>query len=530
MADTTVNTGVTGQPIRVLTALGAGSGDQQVLTLADQYGNLAARPFGPLKVSQEEHTLFLDTHDQALDTVNRWVTPTGANTPAVSSSVLTFGVATTASAFGKLTSQPSFLPLIPGFLQPSFAIKLDPSGAAAINGHRFWGVGISPTTPATTSAATKLTDAIGWEIDTDGKLYGVVYAAGVRTAIDMSATGTGAAAGVQPLDGGYHRYLMQIRTDRIYWFIDGLSFYVATMSFTTPATQTLPILIQTINPAASVAAGGYPLRVQGSVVADTASNSSQVSDGTYPWRKVRVGPNGNQAINGGIFPQVTGTITAASSSSTTGIVSTTGLVIAPVAEAGNISVTLIGAAVAATVYFEVCMDATGTNWFTVYGQPLGSLGSQPGGPAVNAVLTATLPTALMFLFPGAQFTFFRVRCSTFASGSLSVVIAAGGLDHNPIVNAIPSNANNSFPSTVAASASSVQLMGSDPYRRAGMIYNESTAIMYLLLASSAATTSNYTVQVPPNGYYELPGPNVYSGIINAIWSSAVGNARVTEMT
>ncbi len=47
MADSTVNTGASGAPIRVLTALGSGSGDQQVVTLADSAGNLLA----PAKVS-----------------------------------------------------------------------------------------------------------------------------------------------------------------------------------------------------------------------------------------------------------------------------------------------------------------------------------------------------------------------------------------------------------------------------------------------------------------------------------------------
>lgn len=270
-----------------------------VVRPGDASGGYQNRAYGPWKVSVEEHTLFLDTHDQALDTTNRWTAPTGTNAPAVSSSVLTFGVATTASAFGKLPSQPTFSPQIPGFLQPSFFLKVDPAGAAALNGHRFWGIGTSPATPATTSASTKLTDAIGFEIDTDGKLRAVVYAAGVRTsAVDLSATGTGS----QPLDGSYHRYLVQIRTDQIHFFIDTLSAPVATISGIasspiSPSTQTLPILFQTINPAASVAAGGYPLTIQGTVVADTASNGSQLSDGTYPWRKATVSAAGRLSVD-----------------------------------------------------------------------------------------------------------------------------------------------------------------------------------------------------------------------------------------
>jgi hypothetical protein len=275
---------------------------------------VGVRQYGPLRTSSEEKFLFLDTHDQALDLVNRWAAATGANLPAVSSSVLTFGTATTASAFGKLVSNPTFGPLIPAFCQNSFAIKLDATGAAATGGHRFWGLGTSPATPATTSAATKLTDAIGFEVDTDGKMYAVVYANGTRSsAIDLSASGTGDAQSKQPLDGGYHRYLIQIRTDRIYWFIDGLDTPVASVSFITPTTQTLPILLQTINPATSVAAGGYPLLVQGTVVADTAGNHNQLADGTYPWRKATVSSAGRLQVEATPTSEsyFSGTLTAA---------------------------------------------------------------------------------------------------------------------------------------------------------------------------------------------------------------------------
>jgi hypothetical protein len=271
----------------------------------DSAGLLIHRPYGPVRVSTEDRTLFLDTHDQALDTTNRWNAGTGTNAPSTSGSVLTFGTTTTVSIYGKLTSRPSFAPLIPGFLQVSFAINVNTAaGTERTNGHRFWGVGTSPGTPATTSASTKLTDAIGFEIDTDGKMYAVVTAAGVRTATDLSSTGTGAAQSKQPLDGAYHRYLIQIRTDRIYWFIDSLDTPVATVSFVTPTTQTLPVLIQSINPGASVAAGGYPLLVQGTVVADTAQNHTQIGDGTYQWRKLEVTDLGAARVSPS--PQTTG--------------------------------------------------------------------------------------------------------------------------------------------------------------------------------------------------------------------------------
>jgi hypothetical protein len=82
---------------------------------------------------------------------------------------------------------------------------------------------------------------------------------------------------------------------------------------------------------------------------------------------------------------------------------------------------------------------------------------------------------------------------------------------------------------VAASASSVTILSSNTSRLGATIWNDSTtATLYLALTSSSASTSNYTVQLFPSGYYEVPYH--YVGQINGIWSAAIGNARVTEMT
>jgi hypothetical protein len=51
MADSSVNTGATGAPIRVLTALGAGVADQQVITLADSAGALLGTAAAPLPIN-----------------------------------------------------------------------------------------------------------------------------------------------------------------------------------------------------------------------------------------------------------------------------------------------------------------------------------------------------------------------------------------------------------------------------------------------------------------------------------------------
>jgi hypothetical protein len=75
----------------------------------------------------------------------------------------------------------------------------------------------------------------------------------------------------------------------------------------------MPVLIQAINPASPVA-GGYPITVQGSVVADTAGHHSFISDGTYAWRKAAVSAAGGLNVQGTAAP--TSAVTQVASSAT----------------------------------------------------------------------------------------------------------------------------------------------------------------------------------------------------------------------
>jgi hypothetical protein len=82
-------------------------------------------------------------------------------------------------------------------------------------------------------------------------------------------------------------------------------------------------------------------------------------------------------------------------------------------------------------------------------------------------------------------------------------------------------------SSVAGTASSTTLLASNANRLGATIYNDSTAVLYVKLGATGSATS-YTVQVPANGYYEVPF--FYTGTIDGLWGSATGNARVTELS
>lgn len=82
-------------------------------------------------------------------------------------------------------------------------------------------------------------------------------------------------------------------------------------------------------------------------------------------------------------------------------------------------------------------------------------------------------------------------------------------------------------SNVSGSASSVTVLAANSARVGGSIYNDSSAIVYLKFGATASTTS-FTVKLAADTYYEIPGG--YTGIIDGIWASATGSARVTELT
>ena len=80
---------------------------------------------------------------------------------------------------------------------------------------------------------------------------------------------------------------------------------------------------------------------------------------------------------------------------------------------------------------------------------------------------------------------------------------------------------------VASSATSVTILAANSARVASTVYNDSTQVLYLKFGATASVTS-FTVPLAAATYYEVPGG--YTGIIDGIWASANGNARVTELT
>src|SRR3954466_4762841 len=87
--------------------------------------------------------------------------------------------------------------------------------------------------------------------------------------------------------------------------------------------------------------------------------------------------------------------------------------------------------------------------------------------------------------------------------------AAHGLDVD--ITRFPSSTSGA-PGNVASSASSVTLLAANAARKSFLIFNDSTASLYVKFGATASVSS-FSVKLGPGGYYESPMP-VYTGIVD----------------
>ncbi len=248
-------------------------------------------PNGQLVTNKDPVQVFVDAFDgAALDTVN-WNAFVGSGGGGVAGAVTGAGAldmesGTTIGAMGYIRSATTFGIKDPGLLRICHAVY----ATVPTRVWMFWGLG----TPATGTAAASskaspvnsLSDGIGWEIGTDGKLLTVFWSVnGGRTIItDLSSSGTN----TQPSGGGYHNFEIYTNAAVTYWFIDGVLVSSASwLGAIVPSFQNLPLIQVTIvgNPAPGASQG---LIIDAAAVGDTTGSSSTIGDGTYAWRKAAV--------------------------------------------------------------------------------------------------------------------------------------------------------------------------------------------------------------------------------------------------
>jgi hypothetical protein len=147
-----------------------------------------------------------------------------------------------------------------------------------------------------------------------------------------------------------------------------------------------------------------------------------------------------------------------------------------------------------------------------------------GGAGAESLLTGKMPTSSA---DGDHVAIGNTNDAAWSSGAGTLVallkkIATAGLT-------IPM-AGTATVTSVNDTATSTTLIGANAARLGLMIFNDSTATLYVKFGTTASATS-FTVSLNTNDYYELVGVDCYTGRIDGIWSADTsGAARITELT
>jgi Glycosyl hydrolases family 16 len=490
---------------------------RQDMIIADPvaYGSKAqVFPAGEVKVQPEPTQLFYDPYDAALDTVNRWNSPVTGNSAVaatITAGTLNLATGTVASGYSVLTTQPVFRSSTPGWIRFAYNVNL-PDGAAPIaNSYRFWGAAVPQVVPTT---ANPIVNGAGFEVSTAGKMYAVVYNTASRTAVqDLSSSGTN----VQPLDANPHNYQIYYRPTNIYWYIDGALVATGSLAQSALSVDAMPSCYMAVGfstpPVSSVS-----LNSNAASVSDTAVGNITISDMTYPWRRATVGKSGGISVKGTWITPLSLNVTANTPVNSSAV---------DVTDAGGVSFIIknttagTGFTGVPVMVFEQSDD--GTSWAPL---PVTSISLGTSSSPVMTAGAANAEQVFDAALEGVSFVRVRVTTAQTANG-MTVVIQPGGMPFSPVVSSIAPAPVTGTLTNVAASASSVTLLAANANRKQAIFYNDSSANLYLGYTASAVSVTSYTIRIPASGYYEIPWP-VYTGQVNGIWDSAIGNLRITE--
>lgn len=107
--------------------------------------------------------------------------------------------------------------------------------------------------------------------------------------------------------------------------------------------------------------------------------------------------------------------------------------------------------------------------------------------------------------------------------------SATGLDSSVAGQVVHFDSNTATLSNVSDTNASTTILAANSARVGAMIWNDSTAVLYLKLGGGTASATSCTVKLIADAYYELPYG--FTGAITGIWASdASGAARITEIT
>lgn len=128
---------------------------------------------------------------------------------------------------------------------------------------------------------------------------------------------------------------------------------------------------------------------------------------------------------------------------------------------------------------------------------------------------------------GTQITYVNAAgVAVEVSSSNPLPTSGGGGGGNPAGDGAVSTGTTT---SVASQATAITILAANTARYGATVYNDDANALYLLLGTGTVSATVYTVQIPPNGYYEVPFG--FTGILTGLWAAdGSGSARVTELT
>jgi hypothetical protein len=220
-----------------------------------------------------------------------------------------------------------------------------------------------------------------------------------------------------------------------------------------------------------------------------------------------------------------GNLTAAAATAT-GTASSTSTVVDDVSQAGNVTVELTTAAstgaFVGTVVFESSVDPAGavTRWDAIPAAAINP--ANPSGTTLALSLGAGV--CRTYRAPMLGQSLFRVRCSAFTSGTLTVTIipGPGWIENMPITQAQPPSTFSVTRVTTSGTANTTTtLLAADSNRKGVQLWHDgTTGPVSVSWGVAAANASNvFSMDLAPGGYLEIP-PAAATGAITCFSGTA----------
>jgi hypothetical protein len=303
---------------------------------------------------------------------------------------------------------------------------------------------------------------------------------------------------------------------------DGTNGPAAVTAASTAAIATDPSLVVSLSPNNGLPAGANTIGIVNQGTAASIANSwrVQVTDLTNTM------PTGDAAARGIFVKNTDGTSTAAVKAASTAAVAADPALVVSLSP-NNPAKVWDGTNTATVKAASTAALATDTS-LVVSLNPNTAL---PAGANAIGTVTCSQSTAANLNATVVQPTASLLNATVVGSGSAGtpaagVVTVQGIASMTALITAEKRSASSAVTS-VAASATSVNLLASNANRIAAIITNDGSQVCYVKLGTTASNVS-YTYRLTANSAVVVDGQ--YTGAIDAIWSNASGNARITELT